>query len=230
MRHFMLALLALVVVAGPAAAQRKETETIDRTLAFSPGGTLKLNNFSGAVRITGTQGSSVVIHAVRTATRERLDNITLDIQVSGSTIDIEANRRAANWHEKSDNIVETEFDIQVPAATSLDLQAFSGDLTSRGTTADVKAHTFSGSIDLDLSGAAAAPDVKAETFSGNIATRLPGGSNGHVTFNSFSGDFRSDFPLTLSRESRRNMSADLGSGGGAEFEFKTFSGDLKLVK
>src|SRR3954469_2535109 len=105
MRHIMLALLILGFLAAPAAAQRKETETVDRTLAFSPGGTLKLNNFSGNVRITGTSGSSVVIHAVRTATRERLDNIALDIQVSGSTVDIEANRRSATWHERNDNVV-----------------------------------------------------------------------------------------------------------------------------
>ncbi len=197
---------------------------------MSGGGTVKLNNFSGNVRITGTADSSVQIHAVRRATREHLDNIKLDIQVSGSTIEIEANRKAPGWHERNDNVVETEFEIQVPAATLLDLHAFSGNLIVRGTTQDVEAQTFSGNIDLDVSTAGAAPDVKAETFSGDISTRLPDVSNGHVPFNSFSGDFRSDFPVMLNRKSRRDISADLGSGGGANFEFKTFSGDLKLVK
>ena len=230
MNNTALALLLLTLTAGPAAAQGKETETVDRTLAFSSGGTLKLNNFSGNVHITGTGNSSVKIHAVRRATRERLDNIQLDIQVSGSTIDIEANRKSPNWHERNDNVVETEFEIEVPAATLLNLHSFSGDLIARGTTADVRAQTFSGNIDVDLSTAGAAPDVKAETFSGDISTRLPAASNGHVTFNSFSGDFRSDFPVMLNRKSKRDISADLGSGGGANFDFKTFSGDLKLVK
>src|SRR6476619_5575721 len=230
MKNTALALLVLLLVSGPAAAQGKETETVDKTLALSGGGTLKLNNFSGNVHITGTADSSVQIHAVRRATRERLDNILLDIQVSGSTIEIEANRKAPGWHERNDNVVETEFDIKVPAATLLDVHTFSGDVIAKGTTQDVKAQTFSGNIDIDLSTAGAAPDVKAETFSGDISTRLSGASNGHVTFNSFSGDFRSDFPVMLNRKSRRDISADLGSGGGANLEFKTFSGDLKLVK
>lgn len=230
MKNTALALLLLALVAGPAAAQGKETETVDKTLAFSNGGKLKLNNFSGNVHITGTTDGSVQIHAVRHATRERLDNILLDIQVSGSTIEIEANRKAPGWNERNDNVVETEFDIKVPAATLLDVHTFSGDIIGKGTTEDVKAQTFSGNIDIDLSTAPSAPDVKAETFSGDISTRLPAASNGHVTFNSFSGDFRSDFPVMLNKKSRRDISADLGSGGGSNFDFKTFSGDLKLLK
>src|SRR6476660_6065188 len=100
MRNTALALIMLTLVAGPAAAQRKETETIDRTVAFSRGGTLKLKNFSGNVHVTGTQGTDVVVHAVRTATRDCLDNIKLDIEVDGSTVSIEANRRSANWDRK----------------------------------------------------------------------------------------------------------------------------------
>jgi DUF4097 and DUF4098 domain-containing protein YvlB len=229
MRITALALLT-VALAAPAAAQQKQTETVDRTIAFSHGGTLRLKNFSGDVRITGVPGNEVVIHAVRRATRERLDNIKLDIAVDGPTISIEANRRAPNWEEHDNNVVETQFEIQVPSATSLDLHAFSGDLIVRETTGDVEAKTFSGNIDLDLSSARAAPDLKAETFSGNITTRVPPGSNGRVAFHTFSGDLRSDLPLILHDGSRRNITGDLGSGSGSKLDFKTFSGDLRLVK
>jgi DUF4097 and DUF4098 domain-containing protein YvlB len=230
MRNTALAILLFTLVASSAAAQGKETETVDRTIAFSRGGTLKLKNFSGDVHVTGTAGNDVVVHAVRTATRDRLDNIKLDIEVSGSTVSIEANRRASDRGDRDNNIVETQFEIQVPAATSLNLYAFSGDLIVRGTTADIDAKTFSGKIDLDVSTATASPDVKAETFSGDITTRVAAASNGRVEFNSFSGDLRSDVPLLLHRKSRRDVSADLGSGNGARLEFKTFSGDLRLVK
>jgi len=230
MKNTALAILLIALVAAPAAAQRKETETIDRTLPFQSGGTVKLQNFSGDARITGSASNDVVIHAVRKGTREQLDNIKLDIQANGGTIDIEANRRQSGWDQHNDNVVETEFEIQVPAATVLDLHAFSGNLIVRGTTANIDAKTFSGDVDLDLSGAAAAPDVKAETFSGDISAKLPDVSNGHVRFNSFSGSFRSDFPVLLKGRSKRDISGDLGSGAGADLEFKTFSGDLKLVK
>jgi DUF4097 and DUF4098 domain-containing protein YvlB len=229
MRFTALALFALIV-AGPAAAEQKETENVDRTIAFSPGGTLKLKNFSGDVRITGTAGSDVVIHAVRTAARDRLDNIKLDIAVDGSTIAIEANRRSRNWDQHNDNVVQTRFDIQVPAATTLDLHNFSGDLTVSETTAGIEAQTFSGNIDLDVSRAPGIPDLKAETFSGDIRTRVPPGGAGRVQFHTFSGDLRSDLPLMLHNGSRKNVTADLGSGSGSTLEFKTFSGDLRLLK
>lgn len=230
MKLTVLALLTLTLSAGTGYAEQKQSETVDRSYAFGGGGTLKLKNFSGDVRVTGTSGNQVVIHAVRTATRERLDNIKLDISVEGSTINIEANKRNENWPEKNNNVVDTTFDIQVPASTSLDLYAFSGSLIVKDMTADIEAQTFSGNIDLNVSGANGVPDLKAETFSGDIRAQVPAVSNGRVTFNSFSGDLDSDLPLTLHSQSRRNVSGDLGNGGGSKLTFKTFSGDLKLVK
>lgn len=224
------ALLALTLAAGPAVAEQKETERVDRTIAFAGGGTLKLKNFSGDVTVTGTSGNNVVIHAVRTATRERLDNIRLEIAVEGSTINIEANQRARDWKERDNNIVETTFDIQVPASTRLDLYAFSGDLHVKDTTAGIDAQTFSGNIDLDLAQASYTPDLKAETFSGDIRTRVNTGGSGRVEFSTFSGDLQSDLPLSLHNSSRKRMSADFGNGGGSKLEFKTFSGDIRLVK
>jgi DUF4097 and DUF4098 domain-containing protein YvlB len=230
MRITTLLLVAFTLASGPAAAQSKETETVDRTVAFSRGGTLRLKNFSGDVRVTGTSGNDVVIHAVRTGTRARLDSIKLDIQVDGSTINVEANRRVPGSSRENDNVVDTTFDIQVPSATTLNLQSFSSDLIVRDTNGDIEAQTFSGNIDLDVSGASAGPDLKAETFSGDITARVAPGSNGRLAFNTFSGDLRSDLPLSLHGRSRRNISADLGSGSGSKLDFKTFSGDLRLVK
>lgn len=229
MRLTTITVLALTLVAAPAAAQ-KVTETFDRTLPLAQGGTLKLRNFSGDVQITGTSDQEVVIHAVRRATRERLDNIKLEVESRGSTIEIEANRRNPDWEEKNDNVVETAFEIQVPYDTRLDLYAFSGTLRVREVIGQVKAQTFSGNIDLDLSRAADAPRIDAETFSGDITARVPPAANGQVEFNTFSGDLRTDVPLTMERGSRRSIRAGLGGGTGERLEFKTFSGDVKLVK
>lgn len=230
MRFTALALLTLTLAAGPAAAGQKETETVDKTVPFTSGGTLRLKNFSGDVRITGTSSRDVVIHATRTARRDRLDNIKLDVQVNGSRIEIDANKRNPNWDEKNENVVETVLEIQVPADTRLDLDAFSSDVTVAGTTADIKAHTFSGTIDIDVTHAPNYPDINAETFSGDIKAKLAAGGNGQVDFSTFSGDLRSDLPLTVHGTSKRNMTAEIGSGGGATLRFKTFSGDVRVVR
>jgi DUF4097 and DUF4098 domain-containing protein YvlB len=210
------ALILTLAVPSAAAAGQKQTETVDRTVSIGQHGTLKLKNFSGDVRITGTSGGDVVIHAVRRATRERLDNIKLEIETSGSGVSIEANKRDRNWREKNDNIVETDFEIKVPRDTRLDLYTFSGKLDVRGVTGTIEAQTFSGNVNIDVADADTVPELTVETFSGDIDARMSASASGRVHFNSFSGDVRSDLPITLGRGrwSRSDVNADLGSGSG----------------
>jgi hypothetical protein len=93
------ALVLSLFVPQIALGAQKETETVDRTVSIGDRGTLKLNNFSGDVRITGTSGGDVVIHAVRRATRERLDAIKLEINTNGSSVTIDANKRVPDYTE-----------------------------------------------------------------------------------------------------------------------------------
>src|SRR5688572_33465610 len=86
----------------------RETETVDRTVPLPANGTLRLKTFSGRVRITGTSGDQVVIHAIRRASRDRLNDIKLEVTTSGSTVDIDANHRVVE--RRNDNVVETDFD------------------------------------------------------------------------------------------------------------------------
>src|SRR4029450_1544685 len=104
-------LFALVLAAPVAAAQRnrdrdrdydrdqdrdqgpRETETVERTLSLQPGGTLRLKTFSGRVNITAGSGNQVVIKAVRRATRERLNDIKLEITQSGTIVDMDGDHR-----------------------------------------------------------------------------------------------------------------------------------------
>ena len=126
----VFALLFALLLAVPATAQRnrdrdrddrdqdrgpRETETVDRTLALAPGGTVRLKTFSGRVTITGTGGGQVVIHAVRRATAERLRDIKLEISRNGNIVEIDANHRLVE--RRNNNVVETDFDIQVPSQT-----------------------------------------------------------------------------------------------------------------
>lgn len=242
------AVAAATLLAGavPALAQT-ETERVDRTIPFTRNGTISLKNFSGDVRITGGPGDQVVIKAVRRAPRERLDRIKLEVDVSGSTLTIDANKREdGGWFERHrNNVVSTDFEIEVPASSRLELDVFSSDvrvtgvtgdqeikgfsstLTLRGAQGAIEAKTFSGNIDVEVTGTTE-PDLELETFSGDIEARLPDGSRGRVRFSSFSGDIESDYPLTLRSRSRRSLDADLGPGGGRDLRFKTFSGDVTL--
>jgi DUF4097 and DUF4098 domain-containing protein YvlB len=234
------------VPAGAREREEKQTERVDRTIPFAPGGTLHLKNFSGAIRITGSNTGQVVIAAIRRATRERLDRIKLDIQASASEITINANQQSTDRSERNNNVVETEFDISIPSDTRLDVDAFSSDVRITDVQGKQRAHTFSGLIDLrgatgpldlesfsgdiqfEIVDATASPDVEAKTFSGGITATMPDATSGRLRFDSFSGDIRSDIPLTLESGGKRSFRGHLNSGGASEIYFKTFSGDVRI--
>jgi hypothetical protein len=219
-----VAVLSVVTLAAPAAAsERTETERVDRTVSIQAGGQLRLKNFSGRVTITGSNRSDVAVHAVRRASRERLDHIKLEIVETGSGVSIEANKRDDSWHEQNNNVVDTELDIQVPADVSLDVHVFSSDVFVRDVRGRQRLHTFSGEV--EVTGAEAALD--ADTFSGNIAVSLVQGASASVDFDSFSGSLRADVPMTYRSASRRHIRGDIGSGG-TDYHFKTFSGDVRI--
>ena len=242
-----LTLLALGIPALTSGAV-KETERVERTVPMQSGGTLTLKNFSGRVEITGENRSDVAIVAVRRATRDRLDRIKLDIQSDGRSVTIEANKRDKDWDEKDENVVETDFTIKVPQSANLDLKVFSSPVQISGVTGTHKVHGFSSDLRLDkvtgpvdaetFSGqiylAPAAwqqgQSMRAKTFSGDIEVRLPESASGTVEFDSFSGDVDSALPLTLQSKSKRRMRASLNNASGGEMTFKTFSGDVRLLK
>lgn len=204
----------------------RESETIDRTLPMPAGGTLRLKTFSGRVKITGGSGSQLVVHAVRRATRQRLQDIKLEITQNGNTIEVDANHRVVE--HRNDNVVETDFDIQVPARTRLDVKTFSADVTVIGVSASQHIDGFSSTIIIESNDWADGNALDVNTFSGDVRLRLPASAKGNIDFNSFSGSFESDLPVTLSSSSRRNFRGSLNGGGLGDFKLKTFSGDVSI--
>jgi len=248
MRHAVIA-LALCALAAPAAQAQTETEHVDRSVRLEPGGTLKLKTFSGRVTITGMDRQDVAIDAVRRAPRERLNRIHLDIHSEGSTVVVEANHRdRSDWSDR-DNVVETDFDIKVPRRTNLDVTGFSSPIDVKdvegshkvstfsshmrldAVTGSIKAHSFSGSVDIRASGWQDRQSIDVDTFSGSIVVRVPDSARGSVTFNSFSGQLTSDLPLTLRTSGRRSLRATLAGGdSGGGLTLKTFSGNVRIER
>jgi DUF4097 and DUF4098 domain-containing protein YvlB len=245
------AAIALVALGIPAlaTAAAKETEKVEKTIPFAAGGTIRLKNFSGKVDITGESRSDIALVAIRTATRDRLDRIKLDIQSSGNEVAIDANKRMSEWHEHNDNVVDTEFTLKVPSNANLDIDVFSSpvtvvsvnghhhvhgfssDLRLDKTTGPVDAETFSGAIHVAPATWVKDQSLSAKTFSGDIEVQLPEAAGGQLEFESFSGDIQTiNVPLVFKSKSKRSLRAELSSGQTGELFFKTFSGDVKLLR
>lgn len=244
-RTSALVALCAIVAAAPAWAQQQE-ETVERTLTVQPGATLELRTFSGRVDIRAGADNRVVIKAVRRATPERLRDIRLEITESPTRIVINANQRAVE--RRRNNVVETDFDIEVPREMALTLKTFSAPvvvtgvrgqfevegfssaITLRDVAGPMRLKTFSADVDVQAASWADGDDLQIDTFSGDVHLRLPGDARGAIDFNSFSGRFESDLPVTLRSSSRRNFRGQLNGGGTTDFRLKTFSGSVNIQK
>jgi hypothetical protein len=225
----LCALVTLVAVpALPAAAQSRQEEMFDRTLSMAPGGTFRLRTFSGRVRIRGTDGNQVVIHAVRRARPERLRDIQIEVTQSGTEIEVNANHQVNE--RDNDNVVETDFDIQLPSRTRLDVNSFSAPIEVTNVQGSHRLKTFSADIQLAAESWNDQDGIEADSFSGDVRLRLPGNARGAISFDSFSGRFESDLPVTLQSSSRRTFRGEMNGGGSALFRFKTFSGSAEIRK
>ena len=239
---------ALLVCLLPAFAIADETERVHKVVPLGPGGTLSLHNFSGDVRIVGADVSEVTIDAVRTATRDRLDHIKLDIQSSGSTVTIDANKKDSDWTEKNNNVVKTEFDIQVPrddrprggrvqqrrARARRVREAVDQDLLRDGRPAGRRGP---GDVQ-DVLGRRHREDVGVPPRT-SISRRSRATSTSacrtarkaSLSFDSFSGKLTADVPLTLQEQRKGHLRADLNGGDPQRpVRLKTFSGDVKVGK
>lgn len=240
--------VALVALALPALASAQETERVHKVVPLGPGGTVTLDNFSGDVRIVGADVSEVTIDAVRTAPRDRLDRIKLDIQASGSSVVIQANKKEPGWNVGHDNVVQTDFDITVPRQARLEIKVFSsdvhvrgvageqrvktfsGDVNVEGAAARLRAKTFSGAIDVRLAPGDTAPDLDLQTFSGGIDLTVSDAARAGLVFDSFSGRLTSDAPLTVTEQRKGHLRGALGGGGQNQVRLKTFSGGVKIAR
>ncbi len=239
--------VALIAFVLPALAAAQETERVHKVVPLGPGGTVSLQNFSGQVRIVGAEVSDVTIDAVRTASRDRLDHIKLDVQASGSTVTIQANKKDSDWHVDNDNVVKTDLDITVPKQARLEIKVFSSDVHVRNVTGEqkieafsgdvqvedgparIQGKTFSGDISVGLAAGAAGLDLNLESFSGSIALKVPGNAGAALEFDSFSGKLTSDVPLTVAEQRKGHLRGTLGSGDAQHrVHLKTFSGDVKI--
>jgi DUF4097 and DUF4098 domain-containing protein YvlB len=241
---------------NPADSRSGDTETVTKTVPLPANGTVRVRTFSGYVHVTGTSGRDVTIKAVRTANRDVLDHVHLTIDTSGSTVTINANDKDRDWsHRDNDSVVRTDLDIELPGTASLDvngfsspvevtnvtgderLETFSGTITVTGAKGSVDAHTFNGGVDVDLAAAGPKPHLNAHTFSGSIRAKLADTARADVQFNTFSGQFDSDLPLTMRSMRRSRVAGHFGSGSDSSssssdgaLKFETFSGDVRIVK
>jgi DUF4097 and DUF4098 domain-containing protein YvlB len=119
------------------------------------------------------------------------------------------------------------------------VSAVAGDLVVEGFSSEIRlvdvsgpkrVKTFSGRVTVEARAWADGDDMNVNTFSGDVTLRLPANARGDLTFDSFSGSFNSDLPVTMTTSGKRNFRGTLNGGGNTDFRLNTFSGSVRIQK
>ena len=196
----LLGLAVLAIAASPAFA----SDRLEKTFNLQPGGQFRLQTGMGRVHVMGKPGTGV--HLVVTARGRDLDELlTFHFDESPGSVTVSARSRHHLFLFHSGSV---EFEVEVPAETSIDidtsggsitaealrapakLETSGGSITVRDLAANLRAHTSGGSIRLrDIRG-----EARVDTSGGNIeATHLEGPlhaetSGGSIHLDDVSGD------------------------------------------
>lgn len=137
------------------------------------------------------------------------------------------------------------YDIWVPTAASLKLQAFNGSIHVEDTSGQIEAHTLNGSLTLkNVSGAvegettngsvnidtAQSKGLKLKSVNGSIHLELPATFGADVEASTVNGSVKNDFvDVPQDRHQRHNQKFTIGSGG-TKIEAETVNGSVRISK
>jgi hypothetical protein len=143
-RAWLFGLAVILAFAAPALAG----DRLERTFNLQPGGRLRLETAVGRVRVTGKSGPGA--HLLVTTKGQDLDEIlTFRFDESPSSVTISARNKHQFWSFHSNSV---EFEVEVPAETSVDIETSGGPIEASGLRAPAKLDTSGGSVtvhDLD---------------------------------------------------------------------------------
>jgi len=129
----------------------------------------------------------------------------------------------------------------------IDINNMQGPVTLTNVSGNTLVHTVNGDITVSLNRVAADKPLSFSTMSGDIDVTLPADIKANLKMKSDQGEIYSDFDMTVGRKATRAEEAGkteagkfhitfdksllgLVNGGGQEFSFNTFSGDIYIRK
>jgi hypothetical protein len=202
---------------------------------------------NGGVRVEGWDRSEILVQALisasaPTAREARSRAGSIEILTDGNRV------RAEGPRMDGDGGWSVSYRVYVPRRTDLDLQARNGGLRVAGVHGRIELETRNGGIALtDVAG-----DVRGRTTNGGVTVRLAGtrwdgsgldvtttngGVNLHIPESysarietgTVNGGMRTDFPITVQGQIRRDLSFELGEGG-APIRVRTTNGGVRVLR
>lgn len=211
---------------------RNPRAAVDYSVTAPAGTSVYAHSISGDIRITGIQGEvraeavSGDVDAISTPGATLVRSVSGNASVSG----------VSNQNDLRASSVSGMVTVRGAKVRSLDADSISGDVRLNDTTCDrITARSISGNLSFE------GPLVRHGRYdfksqSGDISLVLVGAPGFEVDAGSFSGNVRSDLPVTVrqggaegGRHTRRGIHGIHGDGG-AQLALTSFSGDITIAK
>jgi DUF4097 and DUF4098 domain-containing protein YvlB len=245
-----IAILHLLLFASNAAAQQEER--FHQTLEVGPGAALSISNIAGDIQVDGSDGSSIVIDAVKSVEDEDdadlLDTVEVEVSQLGNRVRVstEHTGRGGRRHGHGHGAVIVSYKVTVPRGTEVEIQSVSGGVHLAGVNGAANAQSVSGDVQVgDVSELVQAKSVSGsvlvqqarssrraeiESVSGDVEVR--GIEASDLTVSSVSGDVRL-LDVSSGRASLESVSGDLEYTGSiaasGRYDFQSHSGDVVIT-
>jgi DUF4097 and DUF4098 domain-containing protein YvlB len=236
------ALAAPGVLAGKSDKFKEESH---QTFDAGKKGTLTLSNINGDVTVTGYDGTTIEVDAVKHASsQERLDEIEIESSMKNGhvviKVDIEDHR---GWDHNSDASVN--FTIRVPRGTRLDevelvngdldldgiegevdASSVNGDVTATGLSGAVELSAVNGDVELAVTGKVDA--IRLHSVNGAVELTVPSDASAKVSASTVHGSIRGTGSIKAEKGIvGSSLTSVLGKGEG-RISLDTVNGDIRI--
>ncbi len=224
--------LAFLLAAGLASTAAAQTE-VERTVPASPNGTVKIENISGSVVVTGWDRDEVEVTG--TLGRE-VEELEVDSGGGDVEIRVELPNRSRGGHTSA------HLEVRVPRGSDLEIETVSAEITTEGVDGELSTESVSGSVSVDgrprsvdvetVSGnveiEAEAAEISVESVSGRVEVR---GAAGRLDVESVSGrvEVTGDDLDQIDIESvSGSVNVDVSLAIGGDLDLSSHSGTVEL--
>ncbi len=234
------------------------TEEFHQSYALSSGGSVRLNNINGGVRIKVWDKDEVKIDAVKHAdNKDMMDQLEIVVNASHDLVDVDTKYpENSNTHNHNGQGPWVEYTITVPKDANLDsIKTINGDLEISGVEGKIKASTINGTVHASdikndcrletingkvkagFASLGSGSDVTLKSVNGSIVINLPTDASARIKASAFRGHISDDFGLVSSRESEGHSFIKFGDSidgkigdGSASLNAETVNGGIKILK
>jgi len=258
----VLSFAALAFAALPAAADPTPGVAVSEVSAFhysapvAPPRTIRLATSSGDISATASPDGKLDVRAVvtqgdpsrvRVITREEAGGVAICVLFADQSPDgchLDGIHTSGSGHEKEPSITLV---ARVPAGVSLAVSSLNGAIHAHGMTADLRASTLNGDVDVSAAtiaeattlngnvdatfGSAPKGTVALTTNNGNVTVHFPAGVDADIDASTSNGQIKTTFPMAIDSVpggfGPKSGRARLGRGG-AHVDAHTINGNVEI--